>query len=125
MVAARGVALAFLAAFFRVADTFGEVELSPALFLSSKTPYYPQQHYSTYESVPAHCRLVHVNHLGRHGSRHSTKLKSSLHLYDALTEALRLGHLKPRGVVLLQSVARFVEGERDRLGRCGLRLSRV
>lgn len=94
------------------------VELSPALFLSSKTPYYPQQHYSTYETMPAHCHLVHINHLGRHGSRHSTKLKAALHLYDALAEALRLGKLKPRGVVLLQSVARFAEAERDRLGAC-------
>ena len=92
------------------------VELSPAMFLSSKTPYYPQQHYSTYEAVPQHCKLVHINHLGRHGSRHSTKLKAPLHLYDTLADALRLGKLKPRGVMLLQWIARFSEAEGDKLG---------
>lgn len=92
------------------------INLSPSMFLSSKTPYFPQQHYTTYEAMPSHCKLVHINHLGRHGSRHSTKLKASLHLYDALAEALRLGKLKPRGVVLLQWIARFAEHERDQLG---------
>ena len=93
------------------------IQLAPVLFLSSKTPYYPQQMWSSYEALPKHCSLVHVNHLSRHGSRHSTKLKAPLHLYDALAEALRMGKLKPRGVTLLQSIARFTEAEGTKLGK--------
>ena len=38
-------------------------ELNPAFFLSSKTPYWNQQ-LGERESMPSHCRLIHVNHLG-------------------------------------------------------------
>jgi hypothetical protein len=92
------------------------VDLTPAMFLSGKTPYYPQQHYTTYEEMPAHCKLVHINHLARHGSRHITKLKAPLALYSTLAEALRLGKLKPRGVMVLQWVARFADTEAAKLG---------
>ena len=37
--------------------------LRPWMFLSSKTPYYQQQ-LGERESMPSHCRLVHLNHLG-------------------------------------------------------------
>jgi multiple inositol-polyphosphate phosphatase/2,3-bisphosphoglycerate 3-phosphatase len=37
--------------------------------LGSKTPYWPQQNYSTYTPPPDGCRAVHFNLLARHGSR--------------------------------------------------------
>ena len=41
-------------------------------YLSVKRPYpFPKK----YASAPAQCRLVHINHLGRHGSRHLTSEK--------------------------------------------------
>ena len=38
--------------------------LQPWMFLSSKTPYYQQQ-LGEREAMPSHCRLVHINHLGK------------------------------------------------------------
>jgi len=38
--------------------------------LASKTPYWPQQNYSTYTPPPSGCRAVHLNLVARHGSRH-------------------------------------------------------
>jgi hypothetical protein len=39
-------------------------ELSPHLFLSSKTPYYSGA-LGASEPVPSQCKLVHINHLGK------------------------------------------------------------
>lgn len=39
-------------------------ELSPHLFLSSKTPYYSGA-LGAAEPVPSQCKLVHINHLGK------------------------------------------------------------
>jgi hypothetical protein len=39
-------------------------ELSPNLFLSSKTPYYSGA-LGAAEPVPSQCKLVHINHLGK------------------------------------------------------------
>ena len=38
-------------------------ELSPHLFLSSKTPYYSGA-LGAAEPIPSQCKLVHINHLG-------------------------------------------------------------
>jgi hypothetical protein len=53
-----------LTLFFIVrAEETPDDDLTPALFLSSKTPYWPQQ-LGPREGLPDQCKLVHVNHLG-------------------------------------------------------------
>lgn len=37
--------------------------------------------------MPAHCELVHIGHVGRHGSRHGTRLREAVHIKDALLQA--------------------------------------
>jgi len=91
------------------------VQLRPSMFLSSKTPYYSQQH-GEYEAMPPQCRLVHVNHLARHGSRHSTKLKHALTLYNALAEGLRAGALTETGMKALSWAGRYLDAEAHHLG---------
>jgi hypothetical protein len=98
-------------------STANSISLTPAMFLSSKTPYYPQQQYSTYEAMPPHCKLVHINHMARHGSRHSTKLKGAVDLLDTLSAALRIGKLKEAGSEALRWSAQYLESERTQLGK--------
>ena len=90
------------------------IALQPGMFLSSKTPYFPQQHWASYEPMPPHCELVHINHLGRHGSRHSTKLKAALHAYDALAEVRGGRGLCARDVLIWPYDAPAEGRERER-----------
>jgi hypothetical protein len=72
-------------------------QLTPRDFLSSKTPYAPQGDAMEWEPPPPMCRLAHVNFLGRHGSRHLTKLAKLTRVADALAAASDAGGLTPRG----------------------------
>jgi hypothetical protein len=85
------------------------------MFLSSKTPYWPQQ-MGDREEMPAHCKLAHVNHVGRHGSRHATKLKAPKRLGSTLREAAALNQLTPLGHEVLNWVADFYRDEFVHLG---------
>ena len=53
---------------------------------------------------------------GRHGSRHSTKMKPALSVFDALAEALRMGGLTPLGREALTWIAEFIDAEAPLLG---------
>jgi hypothetical protein len=46
-----------------LAHGLGDEDLTASLFLSSKTPYWPQQ-IGGREPMDERCKLVHVNHLG-------------------------------------------------------------
>jgi len=93
-------------------------QLSPYLFLGSKTPYYtpPDAGCSAEADMPPQCKLVHVSHLGRHGSRHSTSAKKALRLRKLLATADEVGALQPQGQRLLEWVDAFMEREAPALG---------
>lgn len=95
------------------------LQLKPWSFLSSKTPYWPQQLGGPLEDMPSHCRLVHVNHLGRHGSRHATKLKDASRVLAALQRADAEDGLTPRGRDALGWVEDYIAEEKAALGACG------
>ena len=61
----------------------------PRNFMTTKQPYTPPEDslFSSPHSPPSNCKLVHVNYLSRHGSRHSNKLNSTQDLIDALEAA--------------------------------------
>ncbi len=66
LVAAAAVAAAAAAAAVRPAAATAATAagaFTPAVFLGSKTPYWPQQ-IGDREPMPGHCKLVHVNHVG-------------------------------------------------------------
>jgi hypothetical protein len=92
--------------------------LSPYLFLGSKTPYYTPRDAgcSAEADMPPQCKLVHVSHLGRHGSRHSTSAKKALRLRKLLATAEEVGALQPQGQRLLEWVDAFMEREAPALG---------
>ena len=48
--------------------------------------------------MPTHCELVHIGHVGRHGSRHGTRLREAVHIKDALLQAAagESGEQRPR-----------------------------
>lgn len=86
------------------------------MFLSSKTPYWPAQS-GRREEMPGHCKLVHINHLGRHGSRHATKVKDALRIREALTTAKLDGGLSPKGLQALQWTEEYLAEEEKHLGK--------
>lgn len=64
--------------------------LSPLLFLSSKTPYYAGRNASSeVDELASTCTLLHINHLGRHGTREGTKLEAALRLRAVFRAAKR------------------------------------
>jgi hypothetical protein len=93
-------------------------QLSPYLFLGSKTPYYtpPDAGCGAEADMPPQCKLVHISHLGRHGSRHSTSAKKALRLRKLLATAEEVGALQPQGQRLLEWVNAFMEREAPALG---------
>lgn len=56
------------------------------MYLGSKTPYSPGEESGNLEVMPPQCKLVHIGHVGRHGSRHSTRLREAVHVRDALKQ---------------------------------------
>lgn len=92
------------------------VELVPGMYLGSKTPYSPAESLDALEVMPPHCHLVraiprrflpaphlcitrltpqvHLGHVGRHGSRHGTRLREAVHVHDSLLQ-VRSGARSP------------------------------
>ncbi|MGI9274906.1 MAG: histidine-type phosphatase [Endozoicomonas sp.] len=68
-----------------------ELARSIAPLLSIKTPYFSTPR-ATPPSAPENCRLIHINHLGRHGSRHIANIKKFER--EILARAVRLGLIK-------------------------------
>lgn len=110
----RSVTAAAAAVVVHVA--LANISLEPWMFLSSKTPYWPSQ-LGAREVMPGHCKLVHINHLGRHGSRHATKLKDAERLLWALTQ-LSPDELTPKGQQALAWLREYLEVESKHLGAC-------
>lgn len=65
--------------------------------------------------MPDHCKLVHVNHLGRHGSRHATKLKDAERLRFVLESAEE--DLTLLGKQALEWVREYIRIEAEHLGK--------
>ena len=70
-----------------------ELAHSIAPLLSIKTPYFSTPR-ATPPSAPENCRLIHINHLGRHGSRHIANIKKFER--EILARAIRLGLVNNR-----------------------------
>lgn len=91
--------------------------VQPWMFLGSKQPYWPQMMGAVErEEMPAHCKLVHVNHLGRHGSRHATKLKDASRTLAALQRAEASGELTQKGKEALQWITEYIATETAMIG---------
>jgi hypothetical protein len=61
---------------------------SPVNFMSTKAPYEPPDDSVFLSHAPTQsCKLMHVNYISRHGSRHSNKLESTHALINELAVA--------------------------------------
>lgn len=67
------VILCFLTLWNRLRTVLAQGDSIVHHYMSSKAPYHIHMNNENWESPPG-CRLVHINHLSRHGSRHLTKL---------------------------------------------------
>jgi hypothetical protein len=91
--------------------------VQPWMFLGSKQPYWPQMMGAAVrEEMPAHCKLVHVNHLARHGSRHATKLKDASRTLASLQRAEATGELTQKGKEALQWISEYIATETAMIG---------
>lgn len=71
-----------------------------SLFLSTKTPYAPQQDAASYEAAPAGFTPVYTQLLARHGSRGLSGAKADLALYNLWQLAAKEDALTPLGRAL-------------------------
>ena len=93
-------------------------------YLSSKTPYQPQQQIADYQSIPTGYQLVFTELLARHGARTMTGGKSDLLSYQLWQQAQKSGALTALGKTLGPQLAAMIKanqalgyGQLTQLGR--------
>lgn len=93
-------------------------------FLSSKTPYQPQQQIADYQPVPTGYQLVFTELLARHGARTITGGKSDVRSYQLWQQAQKSGALTALGQTLGPLLAAMIKanqalgyGQLTQLGR--------
>jgi hypothetical protein len=91
---------------------------TPLLLLSSKTPYYFDLDETSEED--AQCRLLHISYIGRHGSRHGTKLDAAERLrqlfHVAAKEAQHASRLTTLGLEVIGWLDDMIATETPALG---------
>ena len=70
--------------------------------------------------MPPQCKLVHINHLARHGSRYSTKMKRPDRLLKSMSSADAAGGFTELGEKAWQWTLEFHADQQKHLGEEGI-----